>query len=656
MRNHVVSCIGARQRVAAHRHSLVDTGVLGRKTARAAAGQRHRVARNQARIGNTGSVERSRGRGVVHFIDGADAAQREAFGSHGIAAASGAERIVIAGQAAVAAAAQAQTRGAGERRTALHILAGEIGGIPGAGNAEALARHAGCRQGAARHRCGAVIGPCSRQGQIGLVDGGGQAGRLVDHVVAGIGAAQRKTADGNGLASAGIGIGKGGGAGTERNAVAADDTGGDTGAAGQGGRRGAIIGFAVGSHTREVDGFGRDRGSLGVEATDEVLVAVVADDGGAIAGGAGDGAGARSGNASDSDGFVGADILVGKHALRTGGIERQSGRQGRCGSQSRHGRCQGAIVSLRGSHAGHIDSHVGRQLTGVSLQVGGKVGRRAIAGRIVKDGKGASTIGQQDKILTRIGKFDRACTRGSIICLQYDFPGAVSQDAPANRPAGGVACILHVGGYFEINVAIGAQRERVVTHFPINTWIVGRIIIRRGTNVIEHDDIAIAGRSGTRHARATGRRPGGLDGHVAMIERSRQNTCVDIDGVGNTVQPTVKNTVIAYRNIIGIEQPVACHAMGRRCIDGGAGIDAQVLAGGFHLAAVAGGAAAACRDAAVELRGAIRPDRHTAAVASGQSIGLDRGACCNCRGVRILLGAGAEEISADECGAAAGVA
>ena len=96
--------------------------------------------------------------------------------------------------------------------------------------------------------------------------------------------------------------------------------------------------------------------------------------------------------------------------------------------------------------------------------------------------------------------------------------------------------------------------------------------------------------------------------------------------------------------------------MGRSCIDGGAGVDVQALAGSFHLAAVAGSAAPACRDAAVELRGAIRPDRNTSAVTSGHGIGLDRGARCDCRGVRVLLGAGAEEISSNECGAAAGVA
>ena len=215
----------------------------------------------------------------------------------------------------------------------MHIFAAQVRGVAGPGDAEGLAGHAGRRQCTARHRRRAIVGLGARQGQISLVDVGGQAGRLGDHVVAGIDTGQRIAGDGNCLANVGIGIGEGGRAAAERDAVAVDDTGGDTGAAGQRGRSGAIIGFAVGRQAGEVDGFGRDRGGLAVETADEVVVAVVADDGGAIAVDGGGGIGAHSENAGDVDGFVGADILVGKGGLRTGGIERQSARQRHCGSQ-----------------------------------------------------------------------------------------------------------------------------------------------------------------------------------------------------------------------------------------------------------------------------------------------------------------------------------
>ena len=88
--------------------------------------------------------------------------------------------------------------------------------------------------------------------------------------------------------------------------------------------------------------------------------------------------------------------------------------------------------------------------------------------------------------------------------------------------------------------------------------------------------------------------------------------------------------------------------MGRSCIDGGAGVDVQALAGSFHLAAVAGSAAPACRDAAVELRDLVGPYRDIAAIAGVDGIGLDRRTRLDRGGVRILLGAGAEEIAADQ--------
>ena len=73
------------------------------------------------------------------------------------------------------------------------------------------------------------------------------------------------------------------------------------------------------------------------------------------------------------------------------------------------------------------------------------------------------------------------------------------------------------------------------------------------------------------------------------------------------------------------------------------------------MPAIAGSAAAARRDAAVELRATVRPDRDIAAIAAGDGIGLDRGASVDRGRVRALLAAATEEIAADQRRAAANI-
>ena len=83
-------------------------------------------------------------------------------------------------------------------------------------------------------------------------------------------------------------------------------------------------------------------------------------------------------------------------------------------------------------------------MIGVTGHVSAIVRRHAVAAWIVIDGEGACTIIQVDIILRSIVKIDRACALGGIVCPQYNIPGAVNQDDPAKRPAGGVAWINHI--------------------------------------------------------------------------------------------------------------------------------------------------------------------------------------------------------------------
>ena len=247
--DHVVAGVQPGQGVAAHGHRLVHAGVLVRKAARAAACQRDRVAANQARVRHVGGVERGRGGGVIGLVERADAGQRDAFGSDRIAAAGHANRVVVAGLAAVAAAAQAQARGAGKRRTALHVLAAQVRGVAGARDAELLPGHAGCRQRAARHRRRAIVGFGTGHDDIGLVDGSAHRVRLHHVVIAGINASERIAGHADRLVAAGIGVGKAAGAGANhRDAVAAQCAHG--GRAAQCRAGGGVISFIGGRNAR----------------------------------------------------------------------------------------------------------------------------------------------------------------------------------------------------------------------------------------------------------------------------------------------------------------------------------------------------------------------------------------------------------------------
>ena len=148
----------------------------------------------------------------------------------------------------------------------MHILAAQVRGVAGARNAELLPGHAGRRQGAARHRRGAVVGFAAGHDDIGLADGGAHAGRLHQVVVAGINASERIAGHADRLVAAGIGVGKAAGAGANhRDAVAAQR--GHGGRAAQGRAGGGVISFIGGRNARhDQAGFadaGRQAGRLG---------------------------------------------------------------------------------------------------------------------------------------------------------------------------------------------------------------------------------------------------------------------------------------------------------------------------------------------------------------------------------------------------------
>ena len=109
-------------------------------------------------------------------------------------------------------------------------------------------------------------------------------------------------------------------------------------------------------------------------------------------------------------------------------------------------------------------------------------------------------------------------------------------------------------------MSIGTQRECIVAR-PLSDAIA-RTVVSSEADGIKYDDIAITRRSCTGRPRATGQRPGSLDGHVAIIKRIRQNTRVDIDAVG--IAP---DTEIADRNIVRVQQPVARRTMGCGSMD-----------------------------------------------------------------------------------------
>jgi hypothetical protein len=92
-----------------------------------------------------------------------------------------------------------------------------------------------------------------------------------------------------------------------------------------------------------------------------------------------------------------------------------------------------------------------------------------------------------------------------------------------------------------------------------------------------------------------------------------------------------------------------------RSIHAGAGRDSQRMAGGFDSAAIAGFCAAPGGDRAGDLRIAVRPDRHLAAIAGVDGVGVDDG-LADYGGLGILLRPRAMEIAADQRPAAARIA
>src|SRR6185503_12336336 len=104
-----------------------------------------------------------------------------------------------------------------------------------------------------------------------------------------------------------------------------------------------------------------------------------------------------------------------------------------------------------------------------------------------------------------------------------------------------------------------------------------------------------------------------------------------------------------------VEQQVAPAALRRAGIDV-AREDQRILARDFDEAAVAGLGAAAGADGAVELGAVVGPDRDMAAVAGIDRVGVDDGVARDVGFLRVLLGAEAVEVAANQDGAAAGVA
>ncbi len=360
------------------------------------------------------------------------------------------------------------------------------------------------------------------------------------------------------------------------------------------------------------------------------------------------GAAATEPDAGDRHGLVGASILVGKSGRLAGSIERQSVRHGQQAVEPGQSRGRRAVIDLGSNRSAQIDGHIRSELTGI-VEVRGKVRRGVVAAGVVIDADSAGIICKENIAINggKVVKKDCARAPAAIVGLQHDIDRPFSHDASAK--IADCSPIRNIIRKFELHIAIGAERQRRVAGPVRNAGISDDGVVIAVTDAIEDDDIAIARLArGTRRARATGGSSGGLDGHIAVIERRRQDARIDVDPV--RISPYAG---IADQDIIGVQQPLPRRAMGRRRTDGGAGVDLQGLARSFHLAAVARHRAATRRDAAIELRAVIGPDGNIAAIAAADGIGPDRGAGIDDGRVCALLAAAAKKISANQSRAAA---
>ena len=130
----------------------------------------------------------------------------------------------------------------------------------------------------------------------------------------------------------------------------------------------------------------------------------------------------------------------------------------------------------------------------------------------------------------------------------------------------------------------------------------------------------------------------GLQGHIAL--RTRNGAGADgraarRGGIAKLVEVLQLAAGVGHHiDIIGVEQPVAALAALRAGVDADAG-HIEVMARGFHQAAVAGSHPAARRHAAMHARRSVAPDDHLAAVARDECIGPDAGVAVDCHLARI---------------------
>ncbi|EEF26255.1 conserved hypothetical protein, partial [Ricinus communis] len=153
-------------------------------------------------------------------------------------------------------------------------------------------------------------------------------------------------------------------------------------------------------------------------------------------------------------------------------------------------------------------------------------------------------------------------------------------------------------------------------------------------HVGREDDIAVAATASRR-----------LDRHIRGLQRLRNAGVTDGAAFAGAVNQDVRR----------IQQPHPGLAPCRLGVDHAA-VHVEIVTRRFDLAAVAAVAAAARTDGAIKTCGAVRPYRHLAAVTAAHRISVDHRAGRHRGGAGMAFAATAQEITANQHGAAAGVA
>ena len=241
LRNGVVACVGAVQRIATDRHRPARTGVLAREAGRCRARQAHGVAA-QWRHGRGAGQGRRRG-AIIDLVVREHAAHDETGLEDRGGQAAHLEQIVVAGIRA----GKHEAADVGRLVTARIPVSEDRTAAAAQCNLVSTKRRHACSAGQGRSG-GAVVDLVADrhagQLQAGLVDGGSQATWLHDVVVARVGAVQGVTNDIHQLAVAGVLVGKAGHAGApDHDHVAAECGHGAIAGERRGGR--AVIGLVV---------------------------------------------------------------------------------------------------------------------------------------------------------------------------------------------------------------------------------------------------------------------------------------------------------------------------------------------------------------------------------------------------------------------------